>query len=278
LKHPGAYNAGGGKTPGPYLPKADDNTQHSLMSYKDHPSATVARTVDREGGGFTLSLSKVQAEGFQMLDLAALGYLYGRSTGDAETAAQTWSFDDDDAPFLRTLSNSNAASEIDASATTRANVIDLRAGKFSSIGLRSAYAGLNPMVDTAKEYASVVRGAKPTYTGANNLGIAEGSHIDKAKGGSGNDVIVGNNDAANTIDAGAGNDTVYLGKASSTVACGAGTDTVCLQKIRKSKWSVTFDAGTGTYTCRNGAITSTVTGAEAIKGWDGKRLKISKLV
>ena len=67
----------------------------------------------------------------QMLDLAALGYLYGRSTGDAETAAQTWSFDDDDAPFLRTLSNSNAASEIDASATTRANVIDLRAGQFA---------------------------------------------------------------------------------------------------------------------------------------------------
>ena len=133
------------------------------------------------------------------------------------------------------------------------------------------------MVDTAKEYASVVRGAKPTYTGANNLGIAEGSHIDKAKGGSGNDVIVGNNDAANTIDAGAGDDTGYLGKASSTVACGAGTDTVCLQKIRKSKWSVTFDAGTGTYTCRNGAITSTVTGAETITGWDGKRLKISKL-
>jgi hypothetical protein len=28
LKHPGPYNAAGGKTPGPYLPKAEDNTRY----------------------------------------------------------------------------------------------------------------------------------------------------------------------------------------------------------------------------------------------------------
>lgn len=277
LKHPGPYNAGGGKAPAPYLPSAKDNTRYSAMSYHDPSDATVVKSTALDGGRYSLSFHGVQARGYQMVDIEALQYLYGRSGSAAETEAQTYQFSSDDDAFLKTISNSNAESEIDASGETRSNVIDLRAGHFSSIGLHDAYAGLPSAFNTAAKWKKAVHGsAKPTYTGANNLGIAEGSHIDKAKGGSAADTIVGNNDTTNTINSGAGNDTIYLGKANSTVECGEGTDTVCLTKL-KTKWTVAFNAETGTYTCRNGAITSTIHGAEAIKGWNGSVLKISAL-
>lgn len=280
LKHPGDYNAGGGKTPGPYLPKAEDTTAFSLMSYNTPSDGTVAATTDIGGGRYSLSMHGVQASGYQMVDIKALQYMYGRSQTAAETDAQTYAFADGDADkgeFYKTISNSNSASVIDASGETRSNVIDLRAGHLSSIGLHDAYASLaTPFNTAAKWKAAVHSAAKPTYTGANNLGIAAGSHIDNAKGGSAADTIVGNDDATNTIDAGGGNDTIYLGKANSTVQGGAGTDTVCLAKL-KTKWSVTLDAETGTYTCRNGSITSVLTGVESVKGWDGKALKIAKL-
>ena len=280
LKHPGAYNAGGGKTPGPYLPRGEDNTRYSLMSYNTPSDATVAESTDLGGGRYSLSMHGVQASTFEMVDLQALQYMYGKSRTATQTEAQTYAFADGDAgknQFLKTISNSNANSTIDASGISKSNVIDLRAGHFSSIGLRSAYANLATPFNTAAKWKAAVHSKTvPTYTGANNLGIAYGSHIDNAKGGSAADTIVGNDDATNAIESGGGNDTIFLGKANATVNGGNGTDTVCLTKL-KTKWSVAFNAETGTYTCRNGAITQTLTGVESVKGWNGKSLKISKL-
>lgn len=280
LKHPGAYNAGGGKTPGPYLPKTEDNTRYSLMSYNTPSDATVAESTALDGGRYSLSMRGIQASTYQMVDMQALQYMYGRSQNAAETDAQTYAFTDGDADknqFLKTVSNSNANSTIDASGISKSNVIDLRAGHFSSIGLHDAYANLATPFNTAAKWKAAVKSkAVPTYTGANNLGIAYGSHIGKAKGGSGADTIIGNDDAANTIESGAGNDTIFLGKANATVNGGDGTDTVCLTKL-KTKWNVAYNAETGTYTCTNGSITQTLTGVESVKGWDGKKLTISKL-
>ena len=67
-----------------------------------------------------------------------------------------------------------------------------------------------------------------------------------------------------------------MGQASTTVDGGNGTDTVCLPKM-KAKWNVQFDAGTGTYTCTNGAITDVLRGVETVKGWNGSTLKAGKL-
>ncbi|MEI6245253.1 MAG: matrixin family metalloprotease, partial [Acidobacteriota bacterium] len=219
LKHPGAYNAGGGKTPGPYLPKAEDNIRFSLMSYNNPSDAMVANTTANDNGTVSVSLRNVQARSYERVDIEALQYLYGRSQGESETGAQTYAFTDDDADkgeFFKTITNSNSESEIDASGMSKRNVIDLRAGYASSIGLRDPYARLAAPLNTAAKWkAAVHSSAKPTYTGADNLAIAKGSHIDRAKGGSAADTIVGNNDATNTIDAGGGNDTIYLGKANS---------------------------------------------------------------
>ena len=229
LKHPGNYNAGGGTTAGPYLPASQDTTRFSIMSYHDPADSTVATSVDLGGGRSGVSLHHVQASGYQMVDIEALQYMYGKSQGAAETDAQTYAFSDSDADngeFFKTISNSNGGSQIDASAVTRASVIDLRAGHFSSIGVRNPYAALGTSLNTAAKYAKAVHGAKPTYTGANNLGISAGSHIDRATSGSGADTIVGNDDGLNMINSGAGNDTIYLGKSNSYVDAGSGTDTV----------------------------------------------------
>ena len=279
LKHPGAYNAGGGSTPGPYLKRADDSTQNTVMSYNAPKNGLAASVTPVEGGGSRLSLGYVQPDGLQLLDVQALQYMFGASKDEAATAATTYDFgptDNHNNRFLKTIWNPNTGSVIDASGQTLNSVVDLRAGHVSSIGIRSPYAGLPGSLGTAEGYAAAIKGAKPTYDGRNNLAIAKGSHIDGAKTGSGHDTIVGNDDAVNTIDAGAGNDTIFLGKASAVVAGGQGVDTVCLPKLTRSqKWSVAFDAGSGTYTCTGGGITEKLTGVEYIKTWNGKTLRAS---
>ena len=277
LKHPGAYNAGGGTTAGPYLKTADDNTQNTVMSYSAPKNALAADVTPVEGGGSRLSLGYVQPDGLQMLDVKALQYMYGASRQAAATSAKTYDFgpaENHNNRFLKTIWNPNAGSVIDASGQTLSSVVDLRAGHFSSIGIRSPYAGLPGSLGTAEGYAAAIKGAKPTYDGRNNLAIAAGSRIGGARTGSGNDTIVGNDGAVNTIDAGAGNDTMFLGKASAVVVGGQGFDTVCLPKLRSGQsWKVSFDGNTGTYTCAGGGITEKLSGVEVIRAWDGKTLK-----
>lgn len=56
------------------------------------------------------------------------------------------------------------------------------------------------------------------------MGIAECVTIENAIGGSGNDVIIGNN-AANEIPRGAGNDIIYAANGADTLCGGTGSDT-----------------------------------------------------
>lgn len=280
LKHPGSYNAGGGKTPGPYLKKTDDSTQNTVMSYNAPRNGVIADTTPNGPGTYLLFLGSIQADGYQMLDVEALQYMYGASKTEDATAAQTYEFaptDNHNNRFLRTIWNPNSGSVVDASGQTLNSIVDLRAGHFSSIGIRDPYAGLPGVLGTEAGYAQNVHSTmKPTYDGRNNLAIAPGSHIDSAKTGSGNDTVVGNDDAVNTIDAGAGNDTIFLGKANSVVDGGQGTDTVCLPKLKGSqKWAVQYDANTGTYAVTGGGLTERLTGVEYIKTWNGKTLRAS---
>lgn len=163
---------------------------------------------------------------YQKLDIKALQYLYGKSRTDAETGAQTYDFGptaNDNNQFMETISNTNAASVIDASDEVLKNVIDLRAGHSSSIGIRSPYAGLPACYGDAKTYArNVPGGPKPTYDGRNNLTFASDSHIDQAMAGQAGDTIIGNNDATNAIVGGGGNDAIFLGEANTTVRAGQG--------------------------------------------------------
>lgn len=125
-------------------------------------------------------------------DIAALQFLYGANTNPTDTAAlakrQTTSFDDT-WTGLETLWTPTGA-ELDASKTTKNNIIDFRAGAFSSIAMTGAVAN-------------------------NNVGLAFGAKLTSAKGGSGADKVFTAATGDVVANGGAGADTLYLaGKAS----------------------------------------------------------------
>ncbi len=170
LKHPGNYNAGGGGAPGPFLSKTDDNRRNTVMSY------------------FQPARVSANPQTLMAYDIAALQYLYGANTNPTDTEAlsahQKTTFTDA-WTGLESLWTPTGGT-IDASATTRNNIVDLREGAFSSIAI-GADAKAN-----------------------NNVSLAYGSHIDAAKGGSGTDAFYVRATGNATIDGGAGADTLYL--------------------------------------------------------------------
>lgn len=145
LKHPGNYNAGGGGTPGPYLPTALDNRQNSMMSYYDN-----AQT--RGVNGSTPMI----------LDVAALQYVYGANTSAATTDAPGKFTFDPQKPVRRTLWSASGNDVIDLSGLQRSSNVNLNAGTLSSINITG------PATQNG-------------YSGNGNVGIAYGSKIDKVQ-------------------------------------------------------------------------------------------------
>ena len=276
LKHPGNYNAGGGGTPGPYLAKASDNRNNSIMSYNNN--AGNMKRIAYSNNSFQTSY--VNPDTFQLYDIAALQYLYG---GAQNVAAQTYGWSD--APVMnQTIWNPTAGSGIDLSNQTKDSIVDLRAGKASSIGLRDAY---GDMPFDKAGYAALTSGGKkltsllgvPTYTGAGNLTIARGSRIDHATGGSGNDTFVTNTED-NVIDGGAGNDAVFVTGGDAEVTGGNGDDTVYVVKKSGTTWAISQDGSTLTQTKYDKKTNTTTTlatislaGVEHVKYWNGTAFK-----
>ena len=132
LKHPGAYNAGGGTTPGPYLPAASDNRGTTVMSYND-AAGSKKLNVSASSNGYTYSSSGISPSSYKVLDIAALQYLYGSNKNtDASDLTVSDSYQSYSAVWAP------KGLRVDASATTRSNVFDMRAGYYSSIAIRTA--------------------------------------------------------------------------------------------------------------------------------------------
>ena len=201
LKHPGNYNAGGGGASGPFLPSTLDNQRYSIMSYNRPADGTVV-TEQATVGGVRSSASGVNVRTMMMFDIGALQYVYGRNEGTTDTRFQTLSFAPDWKGF-QTIWAPTAAT-IDASRMTKSNIIDLRGGTFSSIGTNA----------DAKAYLATFSNPgfaakNNTYFGFNNVGLAYGSKINGAKGGSVSDAFFADLRSA-ALEGGAGTDFVYL--------------------------------------------------------------------
>lgn len=274
LKHPGNYNAGGGGTPGPYLAAADDHRNHTLMSYRNGPN--MRRIVAGEN---TLSRQVVHASTLQGLDIGALQYLYGAST---TTSAGTYSWATD-AAISQTIWNPNVGTAIDLSNQTKNNLIDLRPGRWSSMGIRDPYADTGY---TRDQYATLTSGGRsiasvlgtPTYDGRNNLFIAKGSRVTEASGGSGHDTFVANV-FGNRIAGGAGNDRVFWNGGDLSFDGGEGRDVVFVKKVQGARWALSEDRSALTLTRTNAATgeastlgTLSLAGIEAVRFWDGANL------
>lgn len=276
LKHPGKYNAGGGVTPGPYLPKSKDNLTNTIMSYRE--DSKYMHLVESNGSG-GLSSTRINPDSFQIFDVAALQYLYGTAS---TATANTYSFNDDEV-FSRTIYDTNAGSKIDLTGMTQQNVVDLRGGYRSSIGLRDPYADTGM---TKEQYLAATSNGvklskilgKPTYSGQNNLGIAKGSQIRTVIGGSGNDSIVTGSEigGAAQLDGGQGDDKFYVASGDAVIADTSGSnDSVFVKKKRGTVWAISADYSTLTQTDKAGNVLSTVSlsGVENVGYWNGKKLK-----
>jgi hypothetical protein len=201
LKHPGNYNATGGGTAGPYLPKATDTRRYTVMSYNNPTDALQVVKNTSAQGVTTFTPQYVYPQTYMSYDIAALQFVYGAGDGQGIAKYQVNQFSADWSG-METLWLPNDGS-IDASSTTHSNIIDLRAGAFSSVNLTSL-SDLNAIPPSLRKQV--------TYMGLNNVSLAYGSEVSAAKGGSANDTFF---DAATSgevsIDAGSGsNDVLYL--------------------------------------------------------------------
>jgi len=234
LKHPGAYDAGGGKPTGPFLTSALDNRAMSIMSYNDPLASKLLKVGGKalDNGTFTYnySLTSSNPSTYQTFDVAALQYLYGANTstlGSDLTLADSYN-------SLQTIWAPQAGGvKLDATNTTRANLFDLRQGGYSSISMRLTDAdkiteiannfssiGFNASTATAaakKLYASLkvtLNSSKQPlsatlYNGKNNLSLSYGSSYSQVIGGKATDKFYASTYSAR-IDGGEGTDTVLL--------------------------------------------------------------------
>ena len=137
-------------------------------------------------------------DSLMMLDVAALQQLYGANMSTA-TGNTTYRWDPLQ-PTLKTIWDAGGIDTFDASNHSAGVVIDLRPGHFSSVGVTDTGGG-----------------------GIKNIGIALGTVIERGQGGSGSDLIIGN-DAANQLAGVAGADTIQGGAGNDTILGGSGFD------------------------------------------------------
>ncbi|MEM6255234.1 MAG: M10 family metallopeptidase C-terminal domain-containing protein [Cyanobacteria bacterium P01_D01_bin.156] len=168
---------------GQILSEWQDSRQYTVMSYIGHP--------DMPG---------VRPRTLGLYDIAAIQTLYGANwSHNAGHNNYTWSHNE---TFIETIWDGGGNDTINASNQTRRSIIDLRAGRFSSIG------SLNG-----------------SSNAVNNLAIAYGATIENAFGGTGNDRITGNN-VRNILFGNAGNDFISGGGGDDFMDGGTGIDTV----------------------------------------------------
>ena len=206
LSHPGDYNA----TPGVSITYSnsaqfiEDSGQYTLMSYFD------ASNTGAYLGGKTLSFNPVYNYTPMLLDAYAMQQIYGvnystRATdtvyGFGCTAGSIYDFSQYISPAL-CIWDGGGIDLLDASGYNLNQTLNLNEGAFSTIGMAPAYSWGSPK---------------------NNVSIAIGAVIENATGGSGNDVLIGN-DVANILSGGTGNDILDGGIGADTLDGGAGSD------------------------------------------------------
>lgn len=221
LKHPGNYNAGGGGTGGPYLPAALDNRRMTIMSYKNPAASTTIKVTGSQtqaGYSWSYSMAAVNPTTFGVFDIAALQYLYGANTN---TSASNLTFNDGYTDFKTVWAPKGV--KVDASATTKSNVFDLREGSYSSVSLKSSVdqqEAIKTSLKTqnfsdanadaaAKKIMSTKELAGSLYNGRHNLALAYGSTYSEVTGGASSDRFYASNYSVK-INGNGGNDTLYL--------------------------------------------------------------------
>ncbi|MHC8286566.1 serralysin family metalloprotease [Pseudomonas sp. XS1P51] len=196
LAHPGDYNAGEGAPTYSDASYGQDTRGYSVMSYWSESNTSQ---------NFSKGGVEAYSSGPLMDDIAAIQKLYGANT-TTRTGDTTYGFNSNAGrDFLGASSSSDKVvfsvwdaggkDTLDFSGFTQNQKINLNEASFSDVG------GL-----------------------VGNVSIAKGVTVENAIGGSGNDLLIGNN-VSNELKGGAGNDILYGAGGADKLWGGAGSDT-----------------------------------------------------
>ena len=130
-------------------------------------------------------------------DIAAIQHIYGAASHNSGDTVYTY---DPTKPLVEAIWDSGGIDTLDFSAFFKASSINLTPGSYSTIAFNS-------------------------WSMTDNLGIAFGTTIEKAIGGSGNDIITGNS-SDNTLYGGSGYDVISAGDGDDIIYGGTGNDTL----------------------------------------------------
>ncbi|HEY8617025.1 M10 family metallopeptidase [Phenylobacterium sp.] len=208
------------------LPAEYDNQRYTIMSYHDAGDA-VWKTVRTAGSGLEQNGALVMPSTPMLFDIVAIQSKYGADA--AAAAGETTYRWNEAAPILETVYDTGGLDTFDLSAHSRASIIDLTPGAFSSIAYWSAQA-------QAQHWAGVY-GAQnlswltqqfdkaDTYVWSRNVATANGTVIENVIGSAGGDTI-GGNAAANSLFGRLGNDSISGGEGQDYLRGDEGGDTL----------------------------------------------------
>ncbi|MCO7577444.1 MULTISPECIES: serralysin family metalloprotease [Pseudomonas chlororaphis group] len=206
LAHPGDYNAGEGYPSYKDASYGQDTRGYSIMSYWSESNTSQNFS---KGGAVAYS------SGPLMDDIAAIQKLYGANYGtragdttygfNSNTGRDFYSASSSADKLVFSVWDGGGNDTLDFSGFTQNQKINLNEASFSDVG------GM-----------------------VGNVSIAQGVTVENAIGGSGNDLLIGNN-AANVLKGGAGNDIIYGGGGADKLWGGSGSDTFVFGASSDSK-------------------------------------------
>jgi serralysin len=273
LSHPGNYNFGPNFTAN-YTNGAEyaqDARNYTIMSYWN-PRDMGSTSTGVPTRDFNWSIMQIAYGSTPMIhDILAVQNMYGADlttrTGDttygfnSNAGRDAFDFTKDSWPTM-TIYDAGGNDTLDASGYAVTQLIDLTPGSLSSIGgitaqqaqaltfdqvnANRAALGLPPVSHATYDANMAAFASNPEWYGrlTDNVGIAYGTIIENAKGGSGNDTIIGN-DANNVLEGNDGSDTLVGGLGNDTLNGGNGIDTVTFAHATGAE-IINLAAGTAT--------------------------------
>lgn len=225
---------------GTTLSTSQDHRVNTVMSYTNYKYLVpeIVYSANRMSGSY----EQLFPQTFMVYDIAALQSIYGADT-TTNTGNTTYTYGT--TPFYSSIWDAGGIDTLDLTQTTHSNTIKLTSGNYSNINYASVATQIAQKqaqyeVEADTTYynswiASVYNDyANDIYTGENALGIAYGTIIENAMGGSGSDSFY-DNSVDNILQGNAGNDIFYLGEGGfDTIIGGAGTDKIVLSLTKNS--------------------------------------------
>jgi serralysin len=206
----------------------DISTKYSIMAWESSHLNQEVLTFSRYGPDLLTNGRWIPVGGPMVFDILAVQSIYGVNTKTAG-GDDTYTWKEGEA-FISSLFDGGGADTIDLSTHSRASLINLTPGEYSSVDIFTAsqqkayWSALLP--EHAQKIATQIDNSLAynlLYTGEKNLGIAFSTVIENVNAGSGDDVILGNF-AANKLNGNAGADRISGGGGNDTIEGGDGSD------------------------------------------------------